>query len=95
MKQSPTLSRALIAALLARPRSRRAMVRTTDVSSLFPTVKKLYSVSADRSRTMEFRLLHLKALLKTLPKALLKALLKALPKALPKVNLLPELVELQ
>lgn len=83
MKQSPTLSRALIAALLARPRCRRAMVRTIDVSSLFPTVKKLYSVSADRSRTMESRLLRL------------KALLKALPKALPKVNLLPERVKFQ
>ena len=83
MKRFPTLSRALIAVLLALPRSRRAMVRTTDVSLLFPTVKKLYSVSADRSRTMESRLLHLKAL----PKALLKAR--------PKANLLPQRVELQ
>jgi hypothetical protein len=83
MKRFPTLSRALIAVLLALPRSRRAMVRTTDVSLLFPTVKKLYSVNADRSRTMESRLLHL------------KALLKALLKARPKVNLLPQRVELQ
>jgi hypothetical protein len=91
MKRFPTLSRALIAVLLALPRSRRAMVRTTDVSLLFPTVKKLYSVNADRSRTMESRLLHLKALLK----ALLKARPRALLKARPKVNLLPQRVELQ
>jgi hypothetical protein len=91
MKRFPTLSRALIAVLLALPRSRRAMVRTTDVSLLFPTVKKLYSVNADRSRTMESRLLHLKALLKALPKARPRALLKARPK----VNLLPQRVELQ